>query len=365
MNLYEAFLVLLWSSLFAASDAVSRTFRTYAEPNCTGASTTDKYDVASHQGSTTCFNAPGSKYSTLDQWCDERNAQYNQAVFSGATCDGSSTQQSFPLGQCANAVTGVADDQGMVIVTCDFSQSQPCFSRDTHAVLASGEAILMTSLRSGDWVYDGPHSIARVIVNQHKAAHLSSPLLKVEHARGSITLTPDHVLHVDGLFVAAREVLVGSKLGTSNVSCITPITGGVINPLTTSGKIMADGVLACTYPDWIASYMLGRSTTSASSLISFLFPATTQAYYDAHLEHFFHWSSPKLVHLKNALPTLLVSPVFVVGDLLVAAGFVAFSLSSLKGLVVLFTLVSALKSPVSNRPRIETLFLRLFRTLIG
>merc|ERR1719253_1858612 len=205
--------------------------------------------------------------------------------------------------------------------------------------MADGSTMQMTDLTAGDYVVGG-----RVIVNQHKNADLQSQLLKVEHAEGSISLTPDHVLNVDGSFVAAREATVGSKLGNSEVSRVTPTTGDIINPLTTSGKIMADGVLASTYPEWIASYMLGRSTALASSLLSFLFPATTQAYYDAALERFFQSSSRTLVHLKEVLPAPLVALTFLVADVLIAAGFVAFSLCSLKSLVALVALDAALKS---------------------
>jgi len=344
-------LLLLWCSL---CDAASRTYKTYAAPGCAGAVTTDTYEVFSSQGSNTCFNAPGSAFSTIDQWCDEVSSKYYQAVFSGTACDGSSNQQAFPLGQCANPVTGAAEANGTVIVTCDFSASPPCFGRDTHAVLASGETILMASLRSGDYVYDGPGSITRVIVNQHKeAAHLSSRLLEIGHARGSISLTADHVLHVDGVFVPAREALVGSQLGNSTVRRVSVTTGAIVNPLTTSGLIMADGVLASTYPEWIAPYMLGRSTASASSLLSFLSPTTAQAYYDAHLERFFQASSPKLVRLMAVLPTPLVAPTFVTADIVIAAGFVAFWLGSwLSSSAVLVGLVIGLVSLVASlRPR--------------
>ena len=52
---------------------------------------------------------------------------------------------------------------------------------------------------------------------------------------------------VDGNFVAARLAVLGSKLGTSEVSRVTTTAGEVINPLTASGKILTQGgVLATT-----------------------------------------------------------------------------------------------------------------------
>ena len=227
----------------------------------------------------------------------------------------------------------------------------PCFARDTLALLPSGERVPMASLKAGDLVMDGPSSVARVIVNQHReatvppsplyhplavttntrAATLSpqpistpspscrqatfkSALLELEHANGILSLTPDHVLEVDGKarlmltpflpsptalpppptshnlppqpplpqFVPARMVAAGSKLGESEVSRVVASVGEVINPLTTSGKILTQGgVLASTYPEWVAEYMLSSYLVplplSLSNLLSYLFPETAQA----------------------------------------------------------------------------------------
>ena len=209
----------------------------------------------------------------------------------------------------------------------------------------------MASLKAGDLVMDGPSSVARVIVNQHREAtvppsplyHLlavttntraatlspqpistpspscrqatfKSALLELEHANGMLSLTPDHVLEVDGearlmltpflpsptalpppptshnlppqpplpQFVPARMVAAGSKLGESEVSRVVASVGEVINPLTTSGKILTQGgVLASTYPEWVAEYMLSSYLVplplSLSNLLSYLFPETAQA----------------------------------------------------------------------------------------
>merc|ERR1711935_402304 len=103
---------------------------------------------------------------------------------------------------------------------------------------------------------------------------------------------------------------------------------------------MADGVLASTYPEWIASYMLSSSvfpTYTLSNLVSFLFPATTQAYYDAHLERFFQFTSSSLVQLKGVLPAPAVAAI--------VTGFVAFSLASVQALLALAAIAFVIKSP--------------------
>jgi len=220
----------------------------------------------------------------------------------------------------------------------------PCFARDTLALLPSGERVPMASLKAGDLVMDGPSSVARVIVNQHREATFKSALLELEHANGILSLTPDHVLEVDGKFVPARMVAAGSKLGESEVSRVVASVGEVINPLTTSGKILTQGgVLASTYPEWVAEYMLSSYLVplplSLSNLLSYLFPETAQAYYDALIEPLVTKAHPK--HLKAALPAPLLPAAFLVGDLAVSAGFAAFALASPLGVAAVAVLLAA------------------------
>jgi len=189
----------------------------------------------------------------------------------------------------------------------------------------------MASLRSGDLVLDGPSSTTRVIVNQHREATFTSSLIEIEHKHGKLALTPDHVLAIEGKFVAARNAAPGSMLGESEISHVAITEGAVINPLTASGKILTQGgVLASTYPEWIAEYMLSSALVplplSFSNLISYLFPETTQAYYDALIEPLVTIAHPK--HLKAALPTALYPVAFFAGDLALAVGFGAFALAS-------------------------------------
>jgi hypothetical protein len=205
----------------------------------------------------------------------------------------------------------------------------------------------MASLKSGDLVRDGPDSIARIVVNQHRATTFKSALLSIEHANGELSLTPDHVLEVDGVFVPARLVVAGSKLGESEVFLVTSKAGEVINPLTTSGKILTQGgVLASTYGEWISEYMLSSSLVplplSLSNAISFCFPETTQSYYDALIEPLVSNGHPK--YLKAALPASLVPAAFLAGDLAVAAGFVGFGLASPVVLVAAAVAMAAAKS---------------------
>jgi len=230
----------------------------------------------------------------------------------------------------------------------DCSSDDPCFAKDTLAISAEGHAIPMAMLKAGDVVMDGAGSTTRVIVNQHRAVSLKSSLLELEHANGKISLTGDHVLEVDGNFVPARLALPGSKLGASEVSRVTTASGEVVNPLTTSGKILTqDGVLATTYPEWVAEYMLSSYLVplplSLSNLISYLFPETTQAYYDALIEPLVTKAHPK--HLKTALPAVLYPVAFLLGDVALSAGFAAFALASpVAALAGIATILAAAKA---------------------
>jgi len=68
---------------------------------------------------------------------------------------------------------------------------------------------------------------------------------------------------VDGELVAANDVKVGSLLSTGAVKRITKSEGNIINPVTASGTIVADGTLAASNPMWIASLTVDAPITRA------------------------------------------------------------------------------------------------------
>ena len=81
----------------------------------------------------------------------------------------------------------------------------------------------------------------------------------------STTVTPSHVIMVDGAFLPAREAKVGAALSAGVITKVTETAGSVINPVTASGTILAAGptgapVLASVYGEWIADYFLGVAT---------------------------------------------------------------------------------------------------------
>jgi len=232
----------------------------------------------------------------------------------------------------------------------------PCFSRmttvckilDAHATPAmafndcfgekvgtSAERVPTPEIGAGDLVLGTKDEIARVIVTQHQEAIRFEQMVHIEHETGSLELTPDHVLLVDGEFVPAREVKTGSSLSGSKVSAVSHTIGGIVNPLTTSGKILIAGmtgepVVSSTYPEWSAKFMLGQSTASLSSALSYLFPGSVQAFYNEVLEHNINDNFGVITDM-SASPAAL----YLLGDLGFSFGFIAYSLFSLPAIASL------------------------------
>jgi len=217
-----------------------------------------------------------------------------------------------------------------------------CFGDATETTGAS--RVLMTELRAGDHVLtvdpaSGEPVATRIVVNQHiKPSNVVSEVLTVHHADGSIAVTPDHVVSVDGEFASANTIAPGSTLAMPTaeghlrrvaVEAVTKSTGGIINPLTASGTILAatDGaaVLASAYPDWIASFMLDLNyyplPYSLSSTISYVLPGITQEFYDAKVEAFFWKNAHWLQDAEKASSSFVKLAIIAAFDVAIAGAF--------------------------------------------
>ena len=265
----------------------------------------------------------------------------------------------------------------------DSGSSNPCFARETttacrvHDIAAppadayaqcflgqrgaAAERVLMTSLSAGDYVLtqaDGALAHTRVILNQHKVARdadASSPLLTLYHDRGTLGLSPDHVLRVGGEFGPARTATAGADLAAADgkparVSRVEVSRGGVVNPLTVAGTILAAGptgapVLASVYGEWIADYFLGVATYplpySLGSALAYLFPEHVQAYYDAVLEPPFLAGAAHLKSISAAAPDAVIGAIVVGFDLALGAGFAAYALAAHAKVAVALAAVGA------------------------
>ena len=226
---------------------------------------------------------------------------------------------------------------------------EACFGSSTAAAAGAGAAVRvpMTSLLAGDYVLtvaeDGMPAFARVLFNQHREAVATSALLTIHHEGGSISLTPDHVVEIDGVLTAAREARAGSRLrgAMSNLAAleVTRVVsshGGVVNPMTASGTILAaDGlvgtpVLATVYADWYLTSARSLAVPlPACSLLSYLFPSAVQAFQDAWIERLFPVANslrPTLSSFQDALPALALPLAVTAFDAALAGAFVGYSL---------------------------------------
>ena len=252
-------------------------FTEYADEGCTGAAdfTTGELNVAAE-----CLDFDGDDYSDGKPYSLKLLAAFggcpgNEKKFGD---DGTGTKAAFAatISPSPPSLPPPPEDK-------EKKEDTPCFGRDTYAISVSGKPVAMASLRSGDYVMDGPDSFTRVIVNQasmstcptacslrvlgarggggcvrvpkmqcltplvatfaqHAAVSFKSSLLLIgTEAATPLSITPDHVLSVDGKFVPAQRVIVGSKLSEHEVVSVTLTTGAVINPLTASGKILTQG----------------------------------------------------------------------------------------------------------------------------
>jgi hypothetical protein len=236
-------------------------------------------------------------------------------------------------------------------------ECEPCFARSTHAsrlhdqcataqsafdacfgagTAAAAERVPMPTLRAGDLVLTaaaGKPAVTRVVLNQHVADDgPAPPVLTLHHARGTVTLTEDHVLAVGGAFASARDALVAADGEPLAVERVEVGREGVINPITVSGTILAAGpagvpVLASVYGDWIAYYFLATHVyplpLSLSSALAYFFPAHVQGYYDAALEPAFIRAA-KGLKVSAKAPWPVVALIIAALDVLLAAGFVVY-----------------------------------------
>jgi len=233
--------------------------------------------------------------------------------------------------------------------------NQDASAADAHSACwstgrSSGTAALvpMSELVAGDLVLaekGGALHIERVVVNQHRETSVQvSALLTLVHAAGSLVVTPDHLVWLDGSFAPARTATVGATLSNGlTVEAIEKHSGGVVNPITAGGAILASDkagggpVLAATGNEWLADVLLSAYPKyTLSFALAAALPTMVQAYYDTALEALFNAAVPHLAKLKAAAPPPLVGLALVTGDVALAAGLGTYALGH-KGAVSLAT----------------------------
>jgi len=217
--------------------------------------------------------------------------------------------------------------------------------------LDCSKRVPLASLRAGDVVAtldaNGAPALTRIIVNQHVADERVAPLLTLETAGGgaSITVTADHVIALDGQFLAAAHAAVGRSLSAGAITRISETSGAVINPVTVAGTMLVTDkhggapVLTTTHPEWSATFMLAAPTFAfaASRLGSYLMPASTQAFYNV-VEGTIDMALPSIKPATAACPTMLLVLGLLLADAAFAVGVLAYAVAvpiSVTGVAIL------------------------------
>ena len=150
---------------------------------------------------------------------------------------------------------------------CQNEIKTECFAKDstTACLLSSPNAechhVLMADLIPGDLVL-GRDGATTVVAVQHKAVDTVAMMLTFHTADGAVSMTPDHAVFVDGILVAAADARIGSVLSTgAAIERITKGKANIINPVTASGTIVADGFLAASNPFWVAAITIDAPLT--------------------------------------------------------------------------------------------------------
>jgi len=229
--------------------------------------------------------------------------------------------------------------------------------RTRLAELVAGDLLLTVGRR------DSRLEVTRVIVNQHARADVVMPALTLHLAKGALSCTPDHALFLDSALRAASEARVGSVLmnARGEAVAVTSITrmdsASVVNPITTTGTLLvsdeqaSEAIVAASHPIWIAAHALDSRPRSLSlcNALSFLFPKSTQTFYDTLIEPASATAAPALVRLYAQLPNAATVALVAVSDVVLAVGFAAFGLLAVSGKLILTILCAAFGLRVLHR----------------
>ena len=132
----------------------------------------------------------------------------------------------------------------------------------------------MENLKIGDQVLTGDGHYAEVYSFGHKEPSTDAHFLQIRSSETSdpIEITQEHMLYVRDVvsqqtkIIAAGSVNVGDTLvtpeGTSKVTSIRTVKlKGVYSPLTTTGSIVVDGIVASNYVSraWLPEFIEGKT----------------------------------------------------------------------------------------------------------
>lgn len=139
-----------------------------------------------------------------------------------------------------------------------------CFAGISSVATADGSFKMLQDITKGELVRTAA-GFEPVIGFLHHAGVDVASFLRIEHSAGTLLVSPAHRLFTaHGSDVLAEDIRVGDSLPTmDNASVVTSVTtvsvDTILAPLTPSGTIVVDNVLASSYadvPHWLGQFVL-------------------------------------------------------------------------------------------------------------
>lgn len=166
----------------------------------------------------------------------------------------------------SDAGTAAADDDVADPTPSSSAVASECFPSSATVQLADGRHKRMDTLAIGDRIHVGGGRTSPVFVFSHAAPDAVATFVSLTTAAGPmLTLTPGHLLPVNGELAPAQSVMVGDRLQlgsaatASTVIKVGTVTArGLWNPHTLDGAIVVDGVQASTWTSAVGE-RAGRS----------------------------------------------------------------------------------------------------------
>lgn len=151
--------------------------------------------------------------------------------------------------------TAAADEDSVDPAPSSSAIASECFPSSSTVQLADGSRVRMDALAIGDRVHVGGGRTSPVFLFSHAAPHAVSSFVSLTTAAGPVlTLTPGHLLPVNGEMAQARAVVVGDRLQLGSAATCTSVVKvsavtarGLWNPHTLTGDIVVDGVQTSTW----------------------------------------------------------------------------------------------------------------------
>lgn len=172
-------------------------------------------------------------------------------------------------------ITNLGNEDGVA-----YASFRGCFAANTMVIVKDRGIIPMIELKTGDWVLGANNEWVQIVSWMHRDTTATLDFTVVYFESGNATLSPDHFIFIenengDVIDIRADKVQPGNiligkdgeKLIVERIDTITYDTG-IYAPLTSSGEIIIDGVLASCFtevdlpkPFMKNSHFLGNAAT--------------------------------------------------------------------------------------------------------